>query len=831
MKTKEKNPPNKVRIHPVRRCFGWSIRLLLLVVLLVFATLAWLTWFGLPRSILDDFRERAAREGLYFDAQRVRLDVTRGVVGEGWSWYLDERDVAPILEAGEVVLELSFMDLLDKDKRVSGLSFSRGRLFADIGALSGDDSHTLLIDQLNGMISLLPGKVRIRSLTGIYDAFAIRGRGDVVLKVRKPRPNDAGPPVQKTDRVAGEPAIKLEGMQSTLKALCSLVAELEEVNFSRRAAADFYFHVDENDDDANHFTLNARSNGKCWVRGYAYDDVKLEVKSENQTIELLHFQMLQAERKLRVSGTLRSRESRVDAKVYADLESECLFSLMPGSLRRFFSRQGFECQGGMNVDLAFVDAPLEQMSDAVSGWVSFDHGSYKTMPIPRMRFHLDRQAPMLVASKLDAVFGEGSDAGPIKGTYTRNDQDQTYHGDFTTAFMPRVLLPIVSKGVAHTITFAEFKGANPEIDIRLSGSDHDAAAFRSDLTLNSSDALYKGIKFQTMQLHAAYSNQVLHINDLHLLRPEGVVTGRVHQLYSQGMAFLDLESSIDPAALAQVVGPSATRLVKLVKFIGNSKLNVHGMVDYQTGRRNSMHGRLHVEDAWYKKYHIRGADFFWTATSNVFTVADFSGEVSGGQLGGFFQITDLNNQKSQMFHLRVNGKDVDMQQVAQRDERVGDKPYSGRLSGDLMLSGLFNDEGYGSYAGSGQINIKEGELFKFPIFGGLSGFLSKIVPGFGYSLQSDFSAPFTVANRRFSSDAINLKGNMLTISGRGSMNFDHALDFKVQVRLLKEGLVAEALQLITWPISKLLEFKLTGTTEQPDWRPDNLPKELFLQFD
>jgi hypothetical protein len=826
LKTKKKILPDKLCIHPLKRCGRWLCRLVLLAVLLLAATLAWLTWFGLPRPLVDGLRTRAARDGIFIDADRIGFDPTRGFVGEGWSWYLHETDTAPLIEVDKIVLEISWRDTFDTDKWVQGLSFSRARLFEDMGKASGQEPRNCIIDEMNGYMDFEPGRIRVRSLAGTFCHVTVKGQGEIIQRVRKPKAKDPTRPPRERGSV-----INLEGMQSTLKKMREVATELQAVSYSKRPSAEFNFRVDENEKANNRLALHARSNGKCSVRGKAYDELTLDLKMENQVVHLERYRMLQDAQMLQLSGTLRLEEDRVDAKLYADLDGERLFSLMPETMRRYFARQGYTCQGGMTVDLAFVDAPAKSMTDSVSGWITFDQGTYRTMPIQEMRFHLDRQAPRLVVDKIEAVFGEGAAAGPVTGRYTRNDEAHTYTGAFKTGFLPRILLPAVDKGMARTICFADFTGANPKIDIRLSGSDEDDSAFWSEVQLVSTDALYKEVEFQAMELHASYSNQVLHIDRLNLQRPEGVVTGRVHHLYREGMAFLDLDSSIDPAALARVIGPPAVKLVNPVKFIGNARLIVHGMVDFDQGFRHSMHGRLQVEDAWFKQYHIRAADFYWTATSNIFTVADFSGQVSGGELGGFFQVTGLHDRKGQMFHLRVNGKNVDMKQVALRDERAREKPYSGRLSGDLILSGLFNDEGNNSYAGNGEIKISQGELFKFPIFGGLSQFLSKIIPGFGYSMQSDFTAPFTVINRQLSSDNISLKGNLLTMTGHGSLSFDRKLNFKVQIRLLKEGLVAEALQLITWPVSKLLEFKLGGTTDAPDWRPDNLPKELFLIFD
>jgi ABC-type transport system involved in cytochrome c biogenesis permease component len=67
--------------------------------------------------------------------------------------------------------------------------------------------------------------------------------------------------------------------------------------------------------------------------------------------------------------------------------------------------------------------------------------------------------------------------------------------------------------------------------------------------------------------------------------------------------------------------------------------------------------------------------------------------------------------------------------------------------------------------------------------------------------------------------------------GHGFMAFNKDLDFVVHVKFLRQSLVARLVNIVTYPITKLfLEFHLGGTPTEPDWRPQNLPKELYFKF-
>ena len=77
-----------------------------------------------------------------------------------------------------------------------------------------------------------------------------------------------------------------------------------------------------------------------------------------------------------------------------------------------------------------------------------------------------------------------------------------------------------------------------------------------------------------------------------------------------------------------------------------------------------------------------------------------------------------------------------------------------------------------------------------------------------------------------------IEGEVITLTGTGDYYWNGDLDFAVQVKLLKKNtLLGGILQLAMMPVTKMLEFRLTGTFKDPRWRPAYLPKEMFFIFD
>ena len=68
----------------------------------------------------------------------------------------------------------------------------------------------------------------------------------------------------------------------------------------------------------------------------------------------------------------------------------------------------------------------------------------------------------------------------------------------------------------------------------------------------------------------------------------------------------------------------------------------------------------------------------------------------------------------------------------------------------------------------------------------------------------------------------------ISVKAAGDYTFDGRLDYRVEVQLLRGGPIATLVRLATLPVTRLLEFRLTGSFEDPRWRPLNLnPAELF----
>ena len=210
---------------------------------------------------------------------------------------------------------------------------------------------------------------------------------------------------------------------------------------------------------------------------------------------------------------------------------------------------------------------------------------------------------------------------------------------------------------------------------------------------------------------------------------------------------------------------------------------------------------------------------------------DIKGDTVGGTVDAEVRMRRIFESEGQ-FDTNVTISQVDLFELVTRATDTTNTPYSGILGLELVLNGALYDtletRRATTFNGEGRVEIREGELFRIPLLLGLSSILNKVTKGFGYASQGDLDADFVIKDGQLSTKNLLVGGSVMSIAGTGGYNFDtQAISGNVKVQLLKDGVMSDALKVLLWPIRKLIEVSLTGTLDNPDWRPRNLPKELF----
>src|ERR1043166_6589716 len=139
----------------------------------------------------------------------------------------------------------------------------------------------------------------------------------------------------------------------------------------------------------------------------------------------------------------------------------------------------------------------------------------------------------------------------------------------------------------------------------------------------------------------------------------------------------------------------------------------------------------------------------------------------------------------------------------------------GRVSGCLIVNKA-NSTDWRSWQGGGNVNLKEGLIWDIPIFGIFSPVLNSIAPGLGSSRASAAAGTFLINNGVVRSDDLEIRSPAMRLDYRGTVALDGHVNAHVEAELLRDvWLLGPLVSTIFWPVTKLFEYKVTGSLTQP----------------
>lgn len=153
---------------------------------------------------------------------------------------------------------------------------------------------------------------------------------------------------------------------------------------------------------------------------------------------------------------------------------------------------------------------------------------------------------------------------------------------------------------------------------------------------------------------------------------------------------------------------------------------------------------------------------------------------------------------------------------------------AGQLFGGFRLAGRARPTGEESMdlRGAGQLTVRDGDIFALPLLGPLSPLLSAVLPGTksGYSKAREARTTLVLEDNILTTRDFEALTGAFVIKGGGSVNLA-TQRVNLQARVNTRGPTG----MLLYPVSRLLEYEATGTTEDPAWKPAvlTLPGKLL----
>lgn len=243
----------------------------------------------------------------------------------------------------------------------------------------------------------------------------------------------------------------------------------------------------------------------------------------------------------------------------------------------------------------------------------------------------------------------------------------------------------------------------------------------------------------------------------------------------------------------------------------------------------------------FKFYHFPLDDVSFTTVlrDEDFTVDNIAGKFSGGTVRGRAKVWGEKSERRLGFDASVTDASLGLAATALQDfmaDRKGQPhPVPGKFvqeKANVRLDVAASAEGlYGqqfSFHGSGNTALRGAEIGEVPLFGPLSALLKFTALRF-----TTADATFKINGDKLDFSKVALRGANSTIDAHGTYSLARRdLEFFAKVFPFEESgnVLKTVVGAVLSPISNVLEVKLTGTLDQPDWAfvigPTNLIRTL-----
>jgi hypothetical protein len=408
-----------------------------------------------------------------------------------------------------------------------------------------------------------------------------------------------------------------------------------------------------------------------------------------------------------------------------------------------------------------------------------------------------------------------------------DDATKSYHWQAQGVLAPDALRPLLAsnqfKRVPELFTFTRPLSLQADVWGRL--YDNDSLGATGHLALTNFTVRSETVG--SVESTFKYTNRVLEFfrprlqTGTQMMAADGVAV----DFNSWRIYFTNGFSTADPRAVARAIGPKVGDVMAPYHFGLPCPARVNGYAPLR-GTDDA--------DLWFeaegvplellkvKTSRVTGK-IHWLGQTLVLT--NLAGALYGGDADGFANF-DFRPKAGADFEFIANVRNANVHLLA-TDLSSPTNHLEGVLSGRFVMTSA-NSADWRTWNGYGQANLHDGLLWDVPIFGILSPVLNTFMPGLGSSRATDAAAPLGMTNGVIFSEDLEIRSTMMRMQYAGTVDLKSRVNARVTAQLLRDTwVVGPLLSTALWPVSKLFEYKITGTLQQPQSDPVYIPKFLL----
>jgi hypothetical protein len=422
--------------------------------------------------------------------------------------------------------------------------------------------------------------------------------------------------------------------------------------------------------------------------------------------------------------------------------------------------------------------------------------------------------------------------GGLSLEYAANPTALTQHWSIRSTIDPKALRPLLPRPATQRLLNDFTLTVPPHLEGSLSITGRDRPRVEVEGRVAVTNFAFRGESIKDCVTRLTYADGFLSFLEPQVRREgeQGRGDGVGVDLVTQMLYLTNAVGNLNAYALCRAIGPRVLAAIQPYVFSNSPSGRAHGAIDL-TGQ----HG---TDDVYFDVAGgpFRWGQFRWPEISGrvhwlgrTVTLTNVQGKFYGGSLAGHAHF-NLGQTNGTSFSYQTWLTNVDLRQLT-TDVSSKTNRLEGALNGKLTITRALTTDPQ-SWFGHGHLTLTNGLLWDIPIFGVISPVLNEFVPGLGNSRAKKGNTTFIITNSVIYSSDLQIHATAMRMQYDLAVGFDHRVEGRVEAELLRDlpglGFVVSK---VFWPVTKIFEFKVTGSLDQPKATPVFfIPRILLLPF-
>lgn len=799
----------------IRYFSRWALRLLIICFLLISLLFAYLHIHGIPANFTDMWLRWLANQGYHLQIERLTLELDRGFTARHIRLFASPTDAAPILEAKSLTTTVDPARFFRSRRVVPIIEIEDGVIRANLGATTIPPplhSPTIAIDQINARFSLSNQDFHLREFSARMLDIQLRGHGVVYLP---PRQDEADKPA-----FSNPLGMVVAWLESAPPHVLEIVEQATRITFKQPPTADCAFAIYPANPSANSVSVRFDSPAEMTISGTPFDQCELSAVWAEGKISIQRFHLRNQNNHFQATGYYRFEDRICEGQLANTLPlSLFLPRLLPEDAKPFVAANQLSFDFPLSLTLNFGPAPVEQIADHLQGRLTFSQTGFRDLWMERMDARFTKTGNVIELTSGDFQIGKEAERSHLRasnGRFHLLSKEFFIHLEGTlNPYAAKSILTPNQQNILAWFTFDEPASGT----VNVGGVVGDPAIY-----------VYGPVKVNHFQVSGGHvdsaegylniTNETMHITEAIATRPEGIVQGEAHMCFSNQTLRVNVDSTFDPRVATQLMGPFVYNFFTPFHLNTPTRIRAEGVYDYYNFSLNDLTAHVEATKLGYDRWTADSAIFDVSIKGRRFTFTNITGTAYGGRFQGDAVLYPVFRDDNWRYGVNARVNEMELDKVL-ADTLPNHEPSTlrGRIDGDIEMTGYIGKGRGPDVNGKGYAYVRNGHLFQTKAFKWLSDVLTHVIPDFSLFAQTDAHGGFTIADSKVSSEHIQLQGSVFSVQAAGAYGFDHQIDYTMEVQLLRGGPIARLIRFVTRPVTRLLEFRLTGSFAEPRWRP------------